>query len=130
MKSLPSLVCDLDWPWVGPRDIGPMRLIALLTALVLSLSVAVATASAATQYEGTVTSINKTKRTFRLNDSERGTIRIKVTRNTVFQRINGFNALSVGMKRVEATVKRSHGRWVATHVERSGGGGRHGGDDD
>ena len=69
-----------------------MRLIALLTALVLSLSVAVATASAATQYEGTVTSINKAKRTFRLNDSERGTIRIKVTRNTVFQRINGFNA--------------------------------------
>ena len=107
-----------------------MRLIALLTALVLSLSVAVATASAATQYEGTVTSINKAKRTFRLNDSERGTIRIKVTRNTVFQRINGFNALTVGMKRVEATVKRSNGRWVATHVERSGGGGRHGGDDD
>ena len=106
-----------------------MRLIALLTALVLSLSVAVASASAATQYEGTVTSINKAKRTFRLNDSERGTIRIKVTRNTVFERINGFSGLSVGMKRVEATVKRSNGRWVATRVERSGGGGNHGGDD-
>jgi len=112
---------------VGERDIGPMRLIALLTALVLSLSVAVATASAATQYEGTVTSINKEKRTFRLNDSERGTIRIKVTRNTTFERINGFGALRVGMKGVEATVKRSNGRWVATHVERSGGGGNHGG---
>jgi hypothetical protein len=104
-----------------------MRLIALLTALVLSLSVAVATASAATQYEGTVVSINKDKRTFRLNDSERGTIRIKVTRNTVFERISGFSALRVGMKRVEATVKRSNGRWVATRVERSGGGGSHGG---
>jgi hypothetical protein len=33
------------------------------------------------------------------------------------------------MKRVEATVKRANGRWVAVHVERSGGGGRHGGDD-
>jgi hypothetical protein len=33
------------------------------------------------------------------------------------------------MNRVEATVKRSDGRWVATHVERSGGGGRHGDDD-
>jgi hypothetical protein len=33
------------------------------------------------------------------------------------------------MNRVEATVKRSDGRWVAIHVERSGGGGRHGGDD-
>ena len=31
------------------------------------------------------------------------------------------------MKRVEATVKRSNGRWVATRVERSGGGGNHGG---
>src|SRR5829696_5947712 len=103
-----------------------MKLIALLTALVLSLSVAVATASAATQYEGTVVSINKDKRTFRLH-SERGTIRIKVTRNTVFERISGFGALRVGMNRVEATVKRSDGRWVATRVERSGGGGRHGG---
>ena len=107
-----------------------MRLIALLTALVLSLSVAVTTASAATtQYEGTVLSINKDKRTFRLKDAERGTIRVKVTRNSVFQRINGFNALRVGMNRVEATVKRSDGRWVATRVERSGGGGTHGGDD-
>jgi hypothetical protein len=105
-----------------------MKLIALLTALVLSLSVAVTTASAATtQYEGTVLSINKDKRTFRLQDAQRGTIRIKVTRNTVFQRINGFSALTVGMKRVEATVKRSNGRWVATRVERSGGGGGHGG---
>jgi hypothetical protein len=115
---------------VAGRDIGPMRLIALLTALVLSLSVAVTTASAATtQYEGTVLSINKDKRTFRLNDAERGTIRVKVTRNTVFQRINSFSALRVGMHRVEATVKRSDGRWVATRVERSGGGGNHGGDD-
>jgi hypothetical protein len=47
----------------------------------------------------------------------------------VFERINGFGALRVGMSRVEATVKRSDGRWVATRVERSGGGGRHGGDD-
>jgi hypothetical protein len=107
-----------------------MKLIALLTALVLSLSVAVAGASAATQYEGTVVSINKDRRTFRLHDAQRGTIRIKVTRNTVFQGISGFGALRVGMNRVEATVKRSDGRWVAVHVERSGGGGRHGGADD
>jgi Domain of unknown function (DUF5666) len=106
-----------------------MKFIALLTTLVLSLSVAVATASAATEYEGTVVSINKERRTFRLQDSQRGTIRIKVTRNTAFERINGFAGLRVGMNRVEATVKRSDGRWVATHVERSGGGGRHGGDD-
>ncbi len=106
-----------------------MKLIAFVPALVLSLSVAVATASAATEYEGTVLSINKEKRTFRLHDTERGTIRIKITRKTSFERIAGFSALRVGMNRVEAIVKRSDGRWVATHVERSGGGGRHGGDD-
>jgi hypothetical protein len=106
-----------------------MKLIALLTALVLSLSVAVASASAATQYEGTVVQVNKDRRTFCLQDAQRGTIRIKVTRNTVFERISGFGALRVGMNRVEATVKRSDGRWVAIHVERSGGG-RHGGGDD
>jgi hypothetical protein len=106
-----------------------MKLIALISAVVLSLSVAVATASAATQYEGTVVSINKAKKTFRLQDSERGTIRIKVTRNTRFERIDGFAGLRVGMNRVESIVKRSNGRWVAVEVERSGGGGRHGDDD-
>ena len=106
-----------------------MKLIALITALALTMSIGVATASAATQYEGTVVGLSKQKKTFRLKDSERGTIRIKVTRNTTFERIAGFGALKVGMKRVEATVKRSNGRWVAVHVERSGGGGRHGGDD-
>jgi hypothetical protein len=38
----------------------------------------------------------------------------------VFERISGFGALRVGMNRVEATVKRSDGRWVALQVERSG----------
>ena len=102
-----------------------MKLIALITALALTMSIGVATASAATQYEGTVVSVNKAKHTFRLSDAQRGTIRIKVTRNTTFQRIAGFSALEAGMKRVEATVKRSNGRWVALHVERSGGGGGH-----
>jgi hypothetical protein len=106
-----------------------MKLIALITALALTMSIGVATASAATQYEGKVVGINKERKTFRLQDAQRGTIRIKVTRNTTFQRIAGFGALRVGMNRVEATVKRSDGRWVAVHVERSGGGGRHGGDD-
>ena len=104
-----------------------MKLIALITALALTMSIGVATASAATRYEGKVVSISKERRTFRLHDAQRGTIRIKVTRNTTFQRIDGFRGLRVGMTRVEATVKRSNGRWVAIHVERSGGGGNHGG---
>jgi hypothetical protein len=43
-------------------------------------------------------SVNKQKKTFRLRDAECGTIRIKVTRNTTFQRIAGFSALQAGMK--------------------------------
>ena len=106
-----------------------MKLIALGTALALTMSLGVATASAATQYEGRVVGISKERNTFRLRDAERGTIRIKVTRNTTFEDIAAFGALRVGMRRVEATVRRSDGRWIALHVERSGGGGHHGGDD-
>jgi hypothetical protein len=105
------------------------KLIAVITALALTMSIGVATASAATQYEGKVVGISKERKTFRLADAQRGTIRIKVTRNTTFEDLAGFGALRVGMRRVEATVKRSDGRWVALHVERSGGGGNHGGDD-
>jgi hypothetical protein len=106
-----------------------MKLIAVITALALTMSIGVATASAATQFEGKVVGISKERRTFRLADAQRGTIRIKVARNTTFEDIAGFASLKVGMRRVEATVKRSDGRWVAIHVERSGGGGNHGGDD-
>jgi hypothetical protein len=101
-------------------------LVVLISALALSSGVA----SAATrQYEGTVASVNRDAKTFRVHDSQRGTIRIKVTRSTRFERIGGFSGLRKGLTRVEATVKRSGGRWVATLVERSGGGGSHGADD-
>ena len=46
------------------------------------------------------------------------------------ERIRGLSGLRKGQTRIEATVRRSNGRWVALEVERSGGGGRHGGDDD
>ena len=101
-------------------------LIASVTAIALA---APAVASAA-EYEGTVVSVNRDNRTFRLHDSERGTIRIKVTKRTRFERIAGFSGLREGMTRIEAVVHRSDGRWVASEVERSGGGGRQGGDDD
>jgi hypothetical protein len=102
-----------------------------LAVLISALSLSSGVASAATrEYEGTVVSVNRDARTFRLHDSERGTIRIKVTRSTRFERISGFSGLRKGQKRIEATVRRSNGRWVAVEVERSGGGGSHGGDDD
>ena len=104
-------------------------LLTIISALLLSTGVA----SAATrQYEGTVVSVNRTAKTFKLHDSERGTIRIKVRSSTTFERIGGFAGLTKGLTRVEATVKRSGGRWVAVSVQRSGGGGAHdhGGNDD
>jgi hypothetical protein len=82
------------------------------------------------QFEGTIVSKNRDAGTFRLRDSERGTVRIRVTRNTRFERIAGFGGLKVGARNIEATVRRGDGRWIALEVERSGGGGEHGGDDD
>ena len=106
------------------RTLAPLLVVAALAG-------GAAPATAATrQFEGTVVSVNRDNRTFRLNDSERGIKRIKVTRNTTFERISGFAGLHKGMRRVEATVRRSNGRWVAIRVERSGGGGNHGGGND
>ncbi len=106
-----------------------MKLFALIATVTAVTLAAPAVASAATEYEGTVVSVNRDNRTFRLHDSERGTIRIKVTSRTRFERVAGFSGLRKGMTRIEATVRRSNGRWVALEVERSGGGGKHGDDD-
>ena len=106
-----------------------MRTIATLLALAAVALAAPAAASAA-EFEGTVKSVNPDNRTFRLHDSERGTVRIKVTNRTRFERIAGFSGLRAGQTNIEAVVRRSNGRWVALEVERSGGGGRHGGRND
>ena len=83
------------------------------------------------EFEGRVVSINRDAKTFRLHDSERGTKRIRVTRNTRFERIAGFSALEVGDRSIEVTTRRRVDKaWNAIEVERSGGGGEHGGDDD
>ena len=104
-----------------------MKFLALI-ASVTAVALAAPAAAQAAEYEGTVVSVNRDNRTFRLHDSERGTIRIKVTSRTRFERVAGFSGLRKGMTRIEATVHRSNGRWVASEVERSGGGGRHGDD--
>jgi hypothetical protein len=101
-----------------------------IPALIAAVAAAAPAAAAAAEFEGTVVSVNREKRTFRLHDSERGTKRIKVTRNTRFERIDGFSGLRAGMTNVETVVRRRDGRWVAIEVERSGGGGEHGGGDD
>jgi uncharacterized membrane protein YgcG len=105
-----------------------------ITVLITAAALVVAAPATATtrSYEGTVVSVNRTARTFQIRDSERGTIRVKVTSNTRFERVS-FASLRAGLRNIETTVRRSNGRWVAIEVERSGGGGSHGGhgaDDD
>jgi hypothetical protein len=104
-----------------------IRFITVLAAALMALSPTTATAAPARQFEGTVVSVNRDAHAFRLKDVERGTVRIKITRNTRFERIDGLSGLKVGAKNIEATVKRRDGAWVALSVERSGGGGDHGG---
>ena len=107
-----------------------MKLIALITAIAVLATTAVASAQAPLrEFERQVVSVNRDAKRFRLHDSERGTIRVHVNRNTRFERIDGMAGLRVGMRRVEVKVRRIDGRWIASEVEKSGGGGEHGGGD-
>ena len=111
------------------RTLSVITATAALAALPLAAPAADAQAPVR-EFEGTVLSVNDENRTFRLRDSERGTIRVRVTRRTRYERIAGFAGLRAGLRNVEATVRRTNGRWVASHVEISGGGGEHGGGSD
>jgi hypothetical protein len=104
-----------------------MRFITTFTVAALAaLALLAPAASAATrEYEGTVVSVDRGAHTFKLRDSERGTVRVKVVSATRFERISGFSALRAGQRRIEVTVRRSGDRWVAVTVERSGGGDHH-----
>ena len=101
-----------------------------MAALLTAFSATAASAAAVREFEGTVVSVNRDARTFRLKDVERGTVRIKVTRVTRFERIGGLGGLKPGARNIEVTAKRNDRAWVAVEVERSGGGGDHGGGDD
>jgi Domain of unknown function (DUF5666) len=104
-----------------------MKLISLITAMALLVPAAASAQTPLREYEGEVVSINREAKSFRLHDCERGTVRVHVNRNTRWERIDRMPGLRVGMRRVEAKVRRVDGRWVAREVEISGGGGEHGG---
>ena len=70
--------------------------------------------------EGRVLSVNRTARTFRLRDSERGTATIVVTRSTKFDGIR-FSQVRPG-KRLEVRYRVANGRKVATKIQQGGGG--------
>ncbi len=115
------------------------RIAAILILAALATAGLTALAGAATtkqrpplrEFEGKVVSIDRDARTFRLHDSERGTKRIRVNRNTRFERVDGLSGLKVGQRNIEVKTRRKVRRaWLAIEVERSGGGGEHGGDRD
>lgn len=115
-----------------------MRLkLTIVSALAAALAVAATAVPAAaavqtrglTEFDGTVLSKNPDNRSFRLRDFERGTVRIFVTSNTRFERINGFAGLKVGARNIESVVRKRDGRWIALEVERSGRDDRGGNDD-
>jgi hypothetical protein len=84
-------------------------------------------AAAVREFDGRVGSVNRSNRSFTVRDLERGTVRIRVTRSTRFERIVGFRGLHRGLL-VEVVARSSRGRWYAREVERPGR--RRGGDDD
>jgi hypothetical protein len=94
-----------------------------------------AKAAAVRHVEGRVTAVNRSARTFTVRDAQRGTLRVKVTRTTKFERIT-FASLRTGQI-VDVRAKRVAGAWNATKVERGndvGGNhdvrGNHGGGND
>ncbi|HEY3188768.1 MAG TPA: DUF5666 domain-containing protein [Solirubrobacteraceae bacterium] len=102
-----------------------MPRISLLIGLLAALTVALVPATAparrgdGTKLEGRVLSVNRSARTFRLRDSERGTFTVHVTRSTRFERVAGFGALRSG-RRIEVEIRRSGGRVMALKIEPGG----------
>lgn len=96
----------------------------------------IAASTAATRHvEGRVTAIDRSARTFTVRDAERGTLKVKVTSATKFERVT-FAGLRTGT-RVDVRAQRVAGAWNATKVERGSAdstthdaGDDHGGDDD
>ena len=104
------------------------KLLSIALIAVAALAAGVPAASAATrEYEGTVVSVNRDNRTFRLRDSERGTVTHPRHEQHALRARHASPACARARGNIEATVRRSNGRWVALEVERSGGGGNHGG---
>jgi hypothetical protein len=79
-------------------------------------SAATASTAATRHVEGRVTAIDRSARTFTVRDAERGTLKVKVTSSTKFERVT-FTALRTGT-RVDVRAKRVSGAWNATKVER------------
>jgi hypothetical protein len=112
--------------------------VAALALVAVAGSVTAASAATVRHFEGRVVSVDRSAKSFKLRDSERGTVNVFVVQSTRFSRTS-FAAVKAG-RSVEVTARRANGRWQATKVEpRTGashtepgddnGGGRGGNDD-
>ena len=121
-----------------PRFTTVLAVAALAIAAVVG-SVSSASAATVRHFEGRVVTVDRSAKSFKLRDSERGTVNVFVVQSTRFSRTS-FAAVKAG-RGIEVTVRRVDGRWQATKVEpRTGarhaepgddnGGGRRGGNDD
>jgi hypothetical protein len=103
-------------------------MVAALTAL--AIAAVAAPAAQARDFEGAIVAKNAKAKTFKIRQDEGGgTFKVKVNRNTVYQGISGFKAITIGRTDLEVIAQKSNGRWIATKVETrdgSGGGGRDG----
>jgi hypothetical protein len=73
------------------------------------------------EFQGTVLSVNRERRRFRLLRSSGRSVTLIVRRTTTFEDIDGFAGLRRGLTDVEVDARRSRGgRWIARHVELSG----------
>jgi hypothetical protein len=73
--------------------------------------------AAARHFDGTVTAVARTTKTFKMRTENGRRIRLVVKRSTRFERIAGFAGLAKGQD-IEVSAARRDGRWVALEVER------------
>ncbi len=82
-----------------------------------------------TNFHGTVSSVSKSAKTFRIKRANGTSLTFRVTSATVFQRISGgFSGLAKG-RAIEVKAKKVDGRWSARKVEPNTPGDDNGGDD-
>ncbi|HEX3295013.1 MAG TPA: hypothetical protein VHR38_14875 [Solirubrobacterales bacterium] len=103
----------------------------ILAALAaLAIAAIAAPVAQARSFEGAIVAKNAKAKTFKIREDEGGgTFKVKVNRQTVYQGISGFKAITVGRTDLEVIAQKSNGRWIASKVETrggSGGGGKDG----
>jgi hypothetical protein len=103
-----------------------MRKRTLIIAALAALAIAAIAAplAQARSFEGAIVAKNATAKTFKIREDEGGgTFKVKVNKNTVYQGISGFKAITVGRTDLEVVAQKANGRWVASKVETRGGSG-------